>query len=84
MARRQDGQAQVSGGRGGSRLAASGVPTAARLRQQQPASVVTCARARRTDAATSGQDGLVTVPNIKRRPEFMLCTDFKVFEMSKR
>ena len=42
-----------------------------------------CVRARCTDAMTSWQDGLVTAPNIRRQPEFMLCTDFKAFEMSK-
>ena len=42
-----------------------------------------CARAQRTDAATSGLDGLVTAPNMRRWPEFMLCTDFKAFETSK-
>ena len=47
--------------------------------------MATCARARaqRTDAATSGLDGLVTAPNIRRRPEFMLCMDFKSFKTSK-
>ena len=45
--------------------------------------VRTCAHARRTGATTSGQDGLVTAPNIRRQPEFMLCMDFKAFEMSK-
>ena len=42
-----------------------------------------CVRAQRTDAATSGLDGLVTAPNMRRRPKFMLCMDFKVFETSK-
>ena len=42
-----------------------------------------CMGAQRTDATTSGQDGLVTAPNIRRQPEFMLCMDFKVFETSK-
>ena len=42
-----------------------------------------CTRAQRTDATTSGLDDLVTAPNMRRRPEFVLCMDFKVFEMSK-
>ena len=52
----------MSGERGGSRLAASSVPTATRLWQQQPASVATCMRARAqcTDAMTLGLDILVT------------------------
>ena len=40
-------------------------------------------RGRAEPTATSGHDGLVTVPNIRRRSELMLCTDFKAFETSK-
>ena len=36
-----------------------------------------------TDVKTLGQDGLVIAPNIRRWPEFILCTDFKTFKASK-
>ena len=42
-----------------------------------------CARTQRTDATTLGLDGQVTAPNMRRPAEFMLCMDFKAFEMSK-